>query len=75
VAGRGAATAAVRDLCRRAVTTYDLRMLRAAASDVASQRVLVKAGFRRVGPADIHGRPATRFRRDLPPRSAPAEPR
>ena len=47
VAGRGVATAAVRELCRIAVARYGLRTLRAAATydNVASQKVLVKAGF------------------------------
>ena len=54
VAGRGVATAAVDQLCRDAAKTFALRVVRAATSDanVASQRVLVKAGFALVGPAD-----------------------
>ncbi len=54
VAGRGVATAAVRDLCGIAATRHGVRRLRAATStaNVASQRVLEKAGFVVVGPAD-----------------------
>jgi [ribosomal protein S5]-alanine N-acetyltransferase len=42
-------------------------MLRAATScdNVASQRVLAKAGFVPVGPADIGGKPGTWYQRDL----------
>jgi RimJ/RimL family protein N-acetyltransferase len=53
-AGRGVASAAVRELCRLAATRHGLRTLTAATSreNVASQRVLAKAGFVPVGPAD-----------------------
>src|SRR3569833_1056789 len=53
VAGRGVATATVRELCRLAADRHGLRMLRAATSrrNVASQKVLTKAGFVPVGPA------------------------
>jgi len=46
VAGRGVATAAGQELCRLAAAKYGLRTLRAAAArqNVASQRVLAKAG-------------------------------
>jgi [ribosomal protein S5]-alanine N-acetyltransferase len=58
VAGRGVATAALRDLCRIAGVEYELRTLRAAVSheNVASQRVLAKAGFVASGPAEFQGR-------------------
>jgi ribosomal-protein-alanine N-acetyltransferase len=58
VAGRGAATAALQDLCRIAGVEYELRTLRAAVSheNVASQRVLAKAGFVASGPAEFQGR-------------------
>ena len=48
VAGRGVATAAVRELCELAAAQHGLRTLKAATSrdNVASQRVLAKAGFR-----------------------------
>jgi ribosomal-protein-alanine N-acetyltransferase len=53
VAGRGVATAAVRELCTLASARHGVRTLRAATShaNVASQKVLVKAGFVAVGPA------------------------
>jgi [ribosomal protein S5]-alanine N-acetyltransferase len=67
VAGRGVATATVRELCRMAAARYGLRALRAAVSreNVASQKVLTKTGFLPVGPADLGGKPATWYRRDL----------
>jgi ribosomal-protein-alanine N-acetyltransferase len=70
VAGRGVATAAVRELCRLAATRHGLRTLRAATAreNTASQRVLIKAGFVPVGPADpsdLGGQPGTRYQRDL----------
>lgn len=70
VSGRGVATATVQDLCRLAKTRHGLRVLRAAAShsNVASQRVLAKAGFIPVGPADpadLGGKPGTWYQRDL----------
>jgi [ribosomal protein S5]-alanine N-acetyltransferase len=53
-AGRGVATTALRDLVRIAATHHGVRRLRAATShqNVASRRVLEKAGFVGVGPAD-----------------------
>jgi ribosomal-protein-alanine N-acetyltransferase len=70
VAGRGVATAAVRELCQLAAARHGLRMLRAATSrdNAASRKVLTKAGFVPVGPADpadIGGKPGTWYRRDL----------
>jgi ribosomal-protein-alanine N-acetyltransferase len=70
VTGRGVATAAVRELCRRAVEHYRLHTLRAAVADhnVASRRVLAKAGFVAVGPAtaaELDGTPGRWFRLDL----------
>ena len=67
VAGRGVATATVRELCQRAAEQYGLRMLRAATTheNVASQKVLSKAGFVPVGPADIGGKAGTWWERDL----------
>jgi [ribosomal protein S5]-alanine N-acetyltransferase len=67
VAGRGVATATVRELCRLAAARYRLRTLRAQVShqNVASQRVLVKAGFVASGPASPGGEPGTWYRRDL----------
>src|SRR5262249_44276405 len=62
IAGRGVATATVRELCRLAASRYGLSTLRAATSreNVASQKVLTKAGFVLTGPADpadIGGKP------------------
>ncbi|MGW2716231.1 GNAT family N-acetyltransferase [Streptomyces sp. NPDC001492] len=72
VAGRGVATATVQELCRLAADRYGLRTLRAATAhrNVASQKVLTKAGFVPVGPADpahVGGKPGTWYRRDLVP--------
>jgi ribosomal-protein-alanine N-acetyltransferase len=67
VAGQGVATATVQELCRLAVAQYGLRTLRAATShdNVASRKVLTKAGFLPAGPAEPGGRPGTWYRRDL----------
>ncbi len=70
VAGRGVATSSVRELCRIAAARHGLRTLRAATShgNAASQKVLAKAGFVPVGPADpahIGGKPGTWYQRDL----------
>jgi ribosomal-protein-alanine N-acetyltransferase len=72
VAGRGVATAAVREMCRLAAAQHGLRTLKAATTreNVASQKVLVKAGFVPVGPGDVAGKPGTWYQRDL----APADP-
>ncbi|OWA00215.1 GNAT family N-acetyltransferase [Streptomyces sp. CS113] len=74
VAGRGVATATVRELCRTASVTHGLRTLRAAAShdNAASRKVLAKAEFVPVGPAapaDLGGRPGTWYQRILQPRA------
>jgi ribosomal-protein-alanine N-acetyltransferase len=70
VAGRGVATATVRELCDLAAARHGVHTLRAAASDgnTASQRVLAKAGFVPAGPADpadIGGKQGTWYRREL----------
>ncbi len=70
VAGRGVATAAVRELCRLAAAQHGLRTLRAATAlaNAASRKVLTKAGFVPVGPADpahLGGKPGTWYERDL----------
>ena len=69
-AGRGLATATVRELCRLAAARHGLHTLRAATShaNTASQKVLVKAGFVPVGPAgpaDLGGKQGTWYERDL----------
>ncbi len=75
-AGRGLATATVRELCRLAAARHGLRTLRAATSreNTASQKVLTKAGFVPVGPADpahIGGKQGTWYQRDLPAAATP----
>jgi ribosomal-protein-alanine N-acetyltransferase len=70
VAGRGVATAAVRELCGLAAEQYELRTLKAATSreNAASQKVLARAGFIPVGsagPADLGGKQGTWYQRDL----------
>jgi [ribosomal protein S5]-alanine N-acetyltransferase len=70
VAGRGVATATVRELCRLAAARHGLRTLRAATAreNAASQKVLAKAGFvpaGPAGPADLGGKPGTWYQRDL----------
>ncbi len=70
VTGRGVATATVRELCRLAAARHGLRTLRAATArqNTASQKVLTKAGFVPVGPADpadLGGKPGTWYQRDL----------
>jgi [ribosomal protein S5]-alanine N-acetyltransferase len=69
-AGRGVATATVRELCQLAAARHGLHMLRAATShdNAASQQVLAKAGFVPVGPAgpaDLGGKQGTWYQRDL----------
>ncbi|MEV5745276.1 GNAT family N-acetyltransferase [Microbispora rosea] len=72
VADRGVATATVQELCRLAAARHGLRTLRAVTShdNVASQKVLTKAGFVPVGPAapaDLGGKSGTWYQRDLQP--------
>jgi ribosomal-protein-alanine N-acetyltransferase len=68
VAGRGVATSTVRTLCRLAAEN-GLRTLKAMTSNenVASQRVLEKAGFVSVGPTHVAGRPGTAYECRLDP--------
>ena len=70
VAGHGVATATVRELCQLAAVRHGLRTLTAATSsdNIASQKVLAKAGFVPAGPVDpahIGGKPGTWYQRDL----------
>ncbi|MEV6075186.1 GNAT family N-acetyltransferase [Streptomyces sp. NPDC052069] len=70
VAGRGVATATVREVCRLAAAEHGLRTLRAATArrNAASQKVLTNAGFVPVGradPAHIGGKQGTWYQRDL----------
>ena len=69
-AGRGVATATVRELCRLAAARHGLRTLKAATAreNAASQKVLTKAGFVPVGPAgpaDLGGKQGAWYQRDL----------
>jgi [ribosomal protein S5]-alanine N-acetyltransferase len=70
VAGRGVATTAVRELCTLASEQYGVRTVRAATThaNVASQKVLLKAGFVAVGPAkpeQLSGKTGTCYQRNL----------
>lgn len=67
VAGQGVATSGLRELCRLARDDYGLATLRAVTSNenVASQRVLEKAGFVMEGPAEVAGRPGVAYLLEL----------
>jgi [ribosomal protein S5]-alanine N-acetyltransferase len=72
VAGRGVATATVRDVCTLLAPRHGVTTLRAATShaNVASQRVLLNAGFVPVGPADpsdLGGKQGSWYERDVTP--------
>jgi ribosomal-protein-alanine N-acetyltransferase len=76
--GRGLATATVRELCQLAAARHGLHTLRAATTreNTASQKVLAKAGFVPVGPADpadLGGQPGTWYQRDLTAGQAPQQ--
>ena len=69
VAGHGVATATVRELCVIAAG-FELHTLTAATAheNLASQKVLTKAGFVPTGPAgpsELGGKHGTRYKRDL----------
>jgi ribosomal-protein-alanine N-acetyltransferase len=77
-AGRGLATATVRELCQLAAARHGLRTLRAATSreNIASQKVLTNAGFVAAGPADpadIGGKQGSWYQRDLATIDAPRQ--
>jgi [ribosomal protein S5]-alanine N-acetyltransferase len=63
VTGRGVATEALSDLCREAADDHGLRTLIAEANttNLASQRVLEKAGFTSSGACVVAGKPGLRF--------------
>lgn len=68
-AGHGVATAALRELCAVA-PSFGLHTLIAATShgNVASQKVLTKAGFKAAGvadPSELGGKQGVRYRREL----------
>jgi ribosomal-protein-alanine N-acetyltransferase len=70
VAGQGVATAGVRELCLLAASSHGVSILRAATSseNLASQRVLLKAGFTPVGradPSELGGREGCWYQRNL----------
>ena len=62
-AGHGVATFGLRSLCGIAREEYGMQTLRATAGNenVASQRVLAKAGFVAIGLAEAGGRPGVRY--------------
>jgi ribosomal-protein-alanine N-acetyltransferase len=66
-AGRGLATAAVREICSRAPTEYGLTTLRARTTldNAASRAVLARTGFTVTGETEVGGRPGLRFVREL----------
>jgi ribosomal-protein-alanine N-acetyltransferase len=66
-AGRGLATAAVKQICEIAARDYGLTRLRAAAArdNAASQAVLARTGFVRVGETTVGGRTAIQYVRRL----------
>ncbi|ALE04336.1 GCN5 family acetyltransferase (plasmid) [Arthrobacter sp. ERGS1:01] len=69
-AGRGLATAAVLEVCRFAPSRHGVHTLTAAASagNLASQKVLLNAGFVPTGPADpasIGGKQGSWYQREL----------
>jgi [ribosomal protein S5]-alanine N-acetyltransferase len=67
VSGHGVATSGLRELCRIAREDLGLLTLTAATSNenVASQRVLRKAGFVYVAPTEVAGREGALFEIDL----------
>jgi ribosomal-protein-alanine N-acetyltransferase len=74
--GQGVATTTVRDLCHLAAARHGVRTLTAATAhnNPASQRVLIKAGFVAVGPAEpaaLGGKSGTWYQRDLTAESRP----
>jgi [ribosomal protein S5]-alanine N-acetyltransferase len=66
-AGRGLATAAVRQVCALAVAAYGLSVLRAMArvENVGSRTVLIRTGFVPTGEVVLSGRPGIRYRLEL----------
>ncbi|MFI1106277.1 GNAT family N-acetyltransferase [Streptomyces melanogenes] len=66
-AGRGLATAGVREVCALAATEYGLTGLRASTTldNAASRAVLARTGFTPCGETELSGRPGLRFERSL----------
>lgn len=71
VAGKGVATAAVRDVCELAATEYGLTHLRARVThdNPASHKVLERNGFVAVGELTLNDKPATSYLLELSPSS------
>ncbi|GAB3110141.1 GNAT family N-acetyltransferase [Streptomyces calidiresistens] len=71
--GRGVATTAVTEVCRRAAEVYGLSALTAVTTldNPASRAVLARTGFVPVGDIDLDGRPGTRYHRPLTPGTDP----
>ena len=69
IAGHGVATTALHALCRNAAADHGLRVLRAETSraNVASQRVLAKAGFTATDACVVGGKPGLKFTLALAP--------
>jgi [ribosomal protein S5]-alanine N-acetyltransferase len=67
VSGQGVATSGLRELCRLARVDIGLQELTAVTDtdNVASQRVLAKAGFELSGPTEVVGRKGSEFRLSL----------
>lgn len=65
-AGRGLATAAVREACGLAAAEYGLTVLRAVTTldNAGSRAVLARTGFVPVGELEVDGRPGLRYRRN-----------
>ena len=66
-AGKGLATAAVREVCGLAAEQYGLTRLRAKATldNAASRKVLERNGFVATDELTLNGKPATRYIREL----------
>ncbi|MFD9728626.1 GNAT family N-acetyltransferase [Streptomyces sp. NPDC059072] len=67
-AGRGLATAAVREVCRLAATRYGVTTLRAVTTldNTGSRTVLTRTGFVSTGEIPVDGRPGIGFVRSEP---------
>ncbi|MFF7468864.1 GNAT family N-acetyltransferase [Streptomyces sp. NPDC008092] len=74
-AGRGLATWGVGEVCRRALDTYGLTTLRAAAAlrNAASRAVLARTGFTVTGETRLNGLPAVTYVRRLQPEACARE--
>ncbi|MEV7526815.1 GNAT family N-acetyltransferase [Streptomyces sp. NPDC091371] len=75
-AGRGLATAAVREVCELAANEYGVTTLRAVTTldNLGSRTVLARTGFVLAGEIPVDGRPGLRFLRTTPPMTSPGRP-